>query len=163
MMKHRPEDPTVKRFRFHGPHGPRGVMLLGFSGVALTLGLTYIIEPAGRILGWLDDVIPLDTFGTLWVLTGLWLLFAAFSVRQSRALAAMAGMSTLWGTAYLWATIINLANGEPPAGYSLTVIFYCLALACGAAVRMANPAPTHLEVIRKPGLPPDPKIGGQHG
>lgn len=145
------------------PHGPRGVMLLGFAGVALTLGWTYITEPAGRTLGWLDDVIPLDVFGAAWILSGLWLVAGAFSIRQSRPLAAFSGMSILWGTAYLWAVIINLANGEPPVGYSLTVIFYCLAIACGAAVRMSNPAPSHLEVVRKPGPLPDDDKGKCHG
>lgn len=139
------------------PHGPRGVMLLGFAAVSLTMGAAYAQAPSSRSLKWLDDVIPISILGWLWVLGGVWLLLAAFRIRQSWALAGFAGLCFLWGSAYGISCIINLANGQPPSGYTLVVVFYGLATACGAAVRMVNPAQSHIEVVVKPG----PK-GGSH-
>ena len=141
------------------PHGPRGVMLLGFAAVSLTLGFAYTRPGAGRGLAWLDQVIPVSILGWLWAATGFWLLISGFRIRQSRALAAFSGLCFLWGTAYLIASIINVTHGHPPIGYTLIPVFYGLTIACAAAVRMVNPAPQHVEVVVKPG----PKNGGHRG
>lgn len=139
------------------PHGPRGVMLLGFAAVSLTMGAAYAQATSSRSLKWLDDVVPISILGWLWIIVGAWLLIAAFRIRQSWALAGFSGLCFLWGSAYAIASIINLANHQPATGYTLVVVFYGLAIACGAAVRMVNPAQSHIEVVVKPG----PK-GGSH-
>ncbi|MBM6622680.1 hypothetical protein JTF08_13775 [Micrococcaceae bacterium RIT802] len=141
------------------PHGPRGVMLLGFALLALTMGYAYAGRPdRGGTLAWLDHVIPIPVFGYLWILVGGWLTLSAFRVNQSRALGAFSGMCFLWAMAYAISGVINLANGEPPRGFTLIPAFLALTIACAAATRMVNPASSHVEVVVKPG--PRPTDGG---
>lgn len=138
------------------PHGPRGVMLLGFAAVSLTLGYAYAAQPrSGRTLAWLDAVVPLNILGWAWLLVGAWLVISAFRIKQSRALSAFSGLCFLWGTAYAIALIINITSGNPPSGFTIIPIFYGFTVVCAAAVRMVNPAQSHAEVVMKP--------GGRHG
>lgn len=133
------------------PHGPRGVMLLGFALLALTFGYAYITAKSPGTLAWLDDRVPLEYLGWLWVGTGIWLAISAFRIGQSKALVLFSGMCAGAGTAYAISCIIALQHGQPAVGYTLVAVFYALSIACGAAVRMVNPAASHLEIVVKPG------------
>lgn len=138
-------------------HGPRGTMLLGFSIISLTFGYAYISEDVSPgSLRWLAEVIPLSVFGWLWLAIGVWLAAGAFSVRQSKALGAYAAICFMWGSAYLVAVVNSLTHGNGPGAYYMVPIFYGLTIACGAAVRMVNPAQSHVAAVLKPG-PPDGK------
>lgn len=134
------------------PHGPRGTLMLGFGLVGTTLGYSYIAQDAqAASLVWLTDLIPLPVFGVVWIMVGVLLILCSFGVRQARALGAFAGICFFWGCAYLIAFIINVTHDNVQGVYIMVPIFWGLALACGSAVRMVNPAKTHLAVVFKPG------------
>lgn len=145
------------------PHGPRGIMLAGFGVVALTFGDAYLLNPGSATsLAWITDKIPIQIFGMVWLLIGAWLVLAAFNVRQALPLAAHAGVCTLWAIFYGISSVIAFTSGKGLGPYLLVPLFAGLALASFAAVRMNNPAPSHPEVVIKPG-PPRWKRRRRHG
>ena len=145
------------------PHGPRGMFMLGFGITSATLGTSILISGSrSRSLAWLTEFLPYQVFGILWLIVGVWLVGSAFSIKQSKAISALAGMCFMWGTAYLIADAINLFRGGMTGVYITAFLFYGISLACGAAVRMVNPASSHLEVVKKAGPPPDEQ-GKPHG
>jgi hypothetical protein len=133
------------------PHGPRGVMLLGFVVISTTICYAYLQPGAGRGLTWFTAYIPISWLAILSGVVGVWLLVSAFRIKQSRALSAFSGLCFLWGTLYAVPAVIAGLNGTPPTGISLVGLYYGLTITCGAAVRMINPARSHMEVIEKPG------------
>ena len=136
---------------FRKPYGPRGSMLLGFVVISLAIFYAYSRPGAGRGLGWFTNYIPIIWLAWISGAVGLWLLIAAFRIKQSRALSTFSGLCFLWGTLYAVPAITQGIQGTPPAGVSLVGLFYGLTITCGAAVRMINPAKSHMEVVEKPG------------
>lgn len=139
------------------PKGPRGVMLLGFGITGMTLGLSYFIHGGGArdSLEWLTNLIPMQVFAVCWFIVGLWLAVAAFTYQHKLALAAHSGLCVLWGTAYGVAAVIKMIHGEEIDAFFIVPLFWGLAVACGAAVRMSNPvqnntqAPTPVSKLRR--------------
>jgi len=131
-------------------------MLLGFGITGMTLGLTYFVsgDASARSLDWLTNLIPMQVFAACWFIVGLWMAVAAFTYQHKLALAAHSGLCVLWGTAYGVAAVIKMIHGEEMNAFFFVPLFWGLAVACGAAVRMNNPirnrkAPTPGSKLRR--------------
>lgn len=142
----------VKRIRLNGA---RGVCLLGFGLICLMFGIAFF---GGEWLGPLKLYPPpmpglqlvttyggLRFWGTIWLMVGFYLLFAAFRQDHAYAMAGFAFMCFIWGASYIWAFIEGmLIQGESRFWLSGSV-FIAMLIACLGIARMLNAPPLNME------------------
>ena len=136
-------------------YGPRGMVMLGQSGLCASFGLAYVgvIEtPPLPGVGLVSMMMPLPLWGVAWFLCSFTLAVAAFKVDQAKALGGVTAMLVLWSISYLYYFFTT-----PVVGGYLNLSFLSAAL-LGSMVlnaigisRMLNHAPTHSEVFEAPG------------
>ncbi|OUM44147.1 hypothetical protein CI784_06840 [Arthrobacter agilis] len=87
------------------PYGPRGVIMLALSIVALGRAVAYLPSEHPTFTPALlqEWPIPIPVWGALWGAVGILLLVQAFRRDHALALAVMASMATLWAGVYVWA------------------------------------------------------------
>lgn len=138
-------------------NGARGIVLLGFAGLALLHGVAF---GAGPLLGgfaiWppppyglrvLDMVGGLHAWGAIWLLAGLWLLVGAFRQDQRRPLAAFSALTSIWGGAYLYSFLRVLADGYASGLWLSAGLYLTLLVTCIGTGRMLNAPPLHIDAI----------------
>lgn len=138
-------------------NGARGIVLLGFAGLALLHGVAF---GAGPLLGgfsiWppppyglqaLDILGGLHAWGAVWFLAGLWLLVGAFRQDQRRPLAAFSALTTVWGGAYLYSFLRLLVDGIENPLWLSSGLYLTLLVTCIGTGRMLNAPPLHIDAI----------------
>lgn len=115
----------IKRYRMaRAKFGKRGFACLWFGIVFIVIGLSFIIGAQSPTLlmnlKFLINVLPLDVWGSIWVLGGLTFLIAAFWKKLELA-AFMFGIAiTLnWSVGYA----IQAAFGESSRGWVSSAIY----------------------------------------
>jgi hypothetical protein len=100
-------------------------------------------------------IMPLELWSVLWFLVSFMLAASAFKVDQSRALGAVAAMLSLWSLSYLeyFFRVPVLRDGNTNPGFLSAALLASMALSAAGCARMMNHAPSHPEIVQKPGDP----------
>lgn len=135
-------------------NGARGVTLLGFALVAIVFGLAFnspvaVIPPPPAGLVGLDSLIPLQVWGILWYLAGLFLVVGAFRQDQSKSMVLFAGLLTVWAITYLIAAFTAETPRLVSIFYLQTVIYAGLLTAVLGVARLLNAPPVDIAALRK--------------
>jgi hypothetical protein len=119
----------------------------GFAYLGLT---TPRPQPA---LEMVTRIMPLELWAVTWFLVSFMLAASAFKVDQSRALGAVAGMLSLWSLSFLefFLRVPTLPDGTTNPGFLSSALLASMALSAAGCARMMNHAPSHPEVVQKPG------------
>ncbi len=125
------------------PYGPRGTAMVALAAVALLRAAEYLKWAAPgytpTALREIAAVMPTWTWGILWGVTGLYLLFAAFRKRHAAALGMVAGMSALWAGAYTYTAIIRTPEQGFSQAWLTALVYISLFVIVVALARMINP------------------------
>lgn len=137
-------------------YGPRGMVMLGKAFMCLCFGFAYVgifDLPQTPGLDMVQQIIPLPLWGVAWFLCAFMLIAGAFKVDQSRALGCVAALLCLWSLSYLafFLRVPSLPNGAPNTAFLSAALLASMALSAAGVARMVNHAPSHPEVIQKPG------------
>ena len=79
----------------------------------LTKGMAYlgVVQDSAylpRGLQLITQYVSIQAWGVLWLLVGLWALWAAFTRNTDRSLAAVAGLLIAWGFAHIYGAVEKL-------------------------------------------------------
>lgn len=141
-------------------YGPRGMIMLGKAILCACFGVSYlgVLGPPRPQPG-LELVtrwFPLEMWAVVWFIVAFMLAASAFKVDQSRALGAVAGLLTLWSLCFLdyFLRVPVLPDGTASTAFVSSALLASMALSATGLARLLNHAPSHAEVIQKPGEPP---------
>jgi len=137
-------------------YGPRGMVMLGKAVMCSCFGFAYLGLAGSRpqpALEMVTRIMPLELWAVVWFLVSFMLAASAFRVDQSRALGAVAAMLSLWSLSFLeyFLRIPVLPNGSGNPGFLSAALLASMALSAAGCARMMNHAPSHPEVVQKPG------------
>lgn len=141
-------------------YGPRGMVMLGKAFMCVCFGVSYVgilqTTPSPG-LDMVRQILPLPLWGVVWFLCAFMLSAAAFKVDQSRALGCIAAMQCLWAMSYIeyFLRVPVLPNGNPNTAFLSAALLASMALSAAGLARMMNHAPSHPEVVQKPGVDDD--------
>jgi hypothetical protein len=132
------------------------MVMLGKATICAAFGFSYvgiINVPPSQGLHMVSTLLPLPIWAVLWFLCAFMLTASAFKVDQSRALGCTAGMLSLWALSYLeyFLRVPVLPSGQQNLAYLSAAIFASVALSTAGIARMLNTAPSHPEIVQKPG------------
>ena len=96
----------MRSFTYHPKM--RVAALCVFAYGALARGLAYIDAPSTGLTTFVDKLVPLTVWAIVWITAGV-LIFAAIWHRIIARWAMALGSSLwlVWGTSYMWATVIG--------------------------------------------------------
>lgn len=139
-------------------YGPRGMVMLGKALMCACFGFLYLGVLGSRpqpALEMVTRIMPLELWAVVWFLVSFMLAASAFRVDQSRALGAVAGMLSLWSLSFLeyFFRLPTLPDGTANPAFLSAALLASMALSAAGCARMMNHAPSHPEVIQKPGDP----------
>jgi hypothetical protein len=99
------------------------------------------------------SLMPLPFWAVVWFLCAFMLTASAFKVDQSRALGCAAGMLSLWSLSYFeyFFRVPVLPSGQQNLAFLSAILLASVALSTAGIARMLNTAPSHPEVVQKPG------------
>lgn len=137
-------------------YGPRGMVMLGKALMCACFGISYlgILEPRPQPgLEMVTRLFPLELWAVAWFLVSFMLVASAFRVDQSRALGSVAAMLSLWSLSYAEWFFRQpiLPDGKDNMAFLSAALLASMALSAAGCARMMNHAPSHPEVIQKPG------------
>lgn len=137
-------------------YGPRGMIMLGKAIMSACFGFAYLGVVSTKPQPALDLVtrlMPLEMWSVVWFLVSFMLVSSAFKVDQSKALGAVAGMLSLWSLCFLeyFFRVPVLPDGTANPGFLSFALLASMALSAAGCARMMNHAPSHTEIIQKPG------------
>jgi hypothetical protein len=132
------------------------MVMLGKSLMCVCFGISYlgVLESKPRpALEMVTRFLPIEGWAVIWFIVAFMLAAGAFRVDQSRALGAVAGMLSLWSLSYLeyFFTAPILPDGSSNTGFVSAALLASMALSAAGCARMMNHAPSHPEVIQRPG------------
>ncbi|MET4618707.1 4-hydroxybenzoate polyprenyltransferase [Arthrobacter sp. 2762] len=139
-------------------YGPRGMVMLGKALMCACFGFSYLgvlPERPQPALEMVTRIFPLEVWAVVWFLVAFMLVASAFKVDQSRALGAVAGLLSLWALSfaeYFFRTPV-LPNGTWNTAFVSAALLASMALSAAGCARMMNHAPSHPEIVQKPGDP----------
>ncbi|ALY09426.1 minor tail protein [Arthrobacter phage Nubia] len=125
-------------------NGARGATLLGFGGMSVLFGLAYLPTPISIIppiplgLELLDQLVPLNFWGGMWMIVGIYLLVYAFRQDQSRALALFAGLCAVWGISYSIAFGVAIYEHGHSKLWLAAGLYWSFLVACIGVSRLVN-------------------------
>ena len=139
-------------------YGPRGMVMLGKAIMCACFGVSYLgILPTRPqpSLELVTRIMPLELWAVVWFLVAFMLVASAFKVDQSRALGAVAGMLSLWSMSFLeyFLRVPVLPSGLQNPSFLSAALLASMALSAAGCARMMNHAPSHPEIVQKPGEP----------
>lgn len=137
-------------------YGPRGMVMLGKALMCFCFGISYLgvlgtkPQPA---LEMVTRIMPLQMWAVVWFIVAFMLAASSFKVDQSRALGAVAGMLTLWSLCFLefFFRMPVMPDGSASTAYVSSALLASMALSAAGLARLLNHAPSHPEVVQKPG------------
>jgi hypothetical protein len=137
-------------------YGPRGMVMLGKSFMCACFGIAYIGVLGSRPqpgLEMVTRILPLELWAVVWFIVSFMLAGAAFKVDQSRALGSFAALLSLWGLSYVeyFFRVPVLPTGSSNTAFLSAALLASMALSAAGHARMMNHAPSHPEVVQKPG------------
>lgn len=141
-------------------YGPRGMVMLGQAVMCACFGMAYLGVVGTRPQPALDMVtrfMPLQGWSVVWFIVAFMLISSAFRVDQSRALGSVAALLSLWSLSFLeyFLRQPQLPDGTANPGFLSAALLASMALSATGCARMMNHAPSHAEVVQKPGVPGD--------
>lgn len=118
----------------------RDVVLAGISLCAFMRGLVYTVPGAGQpsfALDRIGAVIPLQVYGVLWLIAGVWgFIESVRHKRGRRPLLMQCGLFTFWGTSYILSAPFA-EQVERGLGMVITGVFFLsLAIISGGLTRL---------------------------
>ncbi|MFE4229119.1 hypothetical protein ACFRJ8_14665 [Arthrobacter sp. NPDC056886] len=137
-------------------YGPRGMVMLGKSVMCACFGVAYLGLQGSRpqpALEMVTRLFPLEIWAVVWFLVSFMLAASAFKVDQSRALGAVAGLLSLWSLSFLeyFFRMPVMRDGTTNPGWLSAALLASMALSAAGCARMMNHAPSHPEIVQKPG------------
>lgn len=137
-------------------YGPRGMVMLGKALMCFCFGISYLgvlgskPQPA---LEMVTRMMPLQMWAVVWFVVSFMLASSAFRVDQSRALGAVAAMLSLWSLCFLdyFFRVPVLPDGTASTAFVSSALLASMALSAAGLARLLNHAPSHPEVVQKPG------------
>lgn len=137
-------------------YGPRGMVMLGKALMCSCFGVTYlgVLPPKPQPgLEMVARIMPLELWAVVWFIVAFMLASSAFRVDQSRALGSVAAMLSLWSLSFLdwFIRAPVLPGGAPNTAFLSAALLASMALSAAGLARLLNHAPSHPEVVQKPG------------
>lgn len=137
-------------------YGPRGMVMIGKAIMCACFGVSYLGVIGTRpqpALEMVTRIMPLQMWAVVWFIVAFMLASSAFRVDQSRALGAVAGMLTLWSLCFLefFFRMPVMPDGTASTAYVSSALLASMALSAAGLARLLNHAPSHPEVVQKPG------------
>lgn len=137
-------------------YGPRGMVMLGKALMCACFGVSYLgilgtkPQPA---LEMVTRMMPLQMWAVVWFIVAFMLAASAFRVDQSRALGSVAAMLSLWSLCFLdyFFRVPVLPDGTASTAFLSAALLASMALSAAGLARLLNHAPSHPEVVQKPG------------
>lgn len=113
----------MKDMRYH-PRLRAATLLTG-SVLAGTRGAAYLVSPPNTgLTTFVDQAVPLQVWGVLWIAVALIILGGFLSGAVARVgLSFGAALWAVWGTSYMWATIV----GDSSRGWVTGSLMLCAA------------------------------------
>lgn len=141
-------------------YGPRGMVMLGKALMCACFGVSYLgilgskPQPA---LEMVTKLMPLQMWAVVWFIVAFMLAASAFRVDQSRALGSVAAMLSLWSLCFIdyFLRVPVLPDGTASTAFLSAALLASMALSAAGLARLLNHAPSHPEVVLKPGDPND--------
>lgn len=122
--------------------GVKRVVLFAVGVLGVVRGVSYVDPPeipAG--LSTLDQLIPLEFWGWLWVAIGVFSMLAAFTKHYRVPFIPTLVISTLWSFSYISEWAMNFfARGVDSRDYITAVSYAVQALLILAVIRLIDPA-----------------------
>jgi hypothetical protein len=131
-----------------GTGGPWGTGLL-LLGIAITIqGTSYVTVNPARLspaLEWMDQAIPVATWGGIWVAAGIYSICMALTPpQQHMELAAAIGVICLWSAIHgIYWLMTGLLQGEWTRTWTAAVAWGALAAVLMSFGRCINPPSRH--------------------
>ena len=137
-------------------YGPRGMVMLGKALMCACFGVSYLGilgDKPQPSLEMVTRLMPLQMWAVVWFIVAFMLASSAFRVDQSRALGAVAAMLSLWSLCFLdyFFRVPVLPNGTASTAFLSAALLASMALSAAGLARLLNHAPSHPEVVQKPG------------
>lgn len=141
-------------------YGPRGMVMLGKAIMCACFGVSYlgVLGPKPQpALELVVRIMPLPLWSVVWFIVAFMLAASAFRVDQSRALGAVAGMLSLWSLCFLdyFFRVPVLPDGTASTAFVSFALLGSMALSAAGLARLLNHAPSHPEIVQKPGVSDD--------
>jgi lysylphosphatidylglycerol synthetase-like protein (DUF2156 family) len=132
--------------------------MLGKAIMCICFGISYlgILSPRPQpALELVTRIMPLELWAVIWFLVSFMLVASAFKVDQSKALGSVAAMLSLWALAFLdyFIRVPILPTGAQNPSFLSAALLASMALSAAGCARMMNHAPSHPELVQKPGEP----------
>lgn len=130
--------------------------MLGKALMCACFGVSYLgvlPEKPQPGLQMVTHIFPLELWAVVWFLVSFMLVSSAFRVDQSRALGAVAAMLSLWSLSFLEYFFRQqvMPDGTANTAFVSAALLGSMALSAAGCARMMNHAPSHPEIIQKPG------------
>lgn len=137
-------------------YGPRGMVMLGKALMCFCFGISYLGVLGSRpqpALEMVTKLMPLPMWAVVWFIVSFMLAASAFKVDQSRALGSVAAMLSLWALCFLeyFFRVPILPDGNASTAFVSAALLASMALSAAGLARLLNHAPSHPEVVQKPG------------
>ena len=137
-------------------YGPRGMVMLGKALMCFCFGLSYLGVLGSRpqpALEMVTRIMPLQMWAVAWFIVSFMLAASAFRVDQSRALGSVAAMLSLWSLCFLdyFFRVPVLPDGTASTAFLSSALLASMALSAAGLARLLNHAPSHPEIVQKPG------------
>lgn len=137
-------------------YGPRGMVMLGKAMMCVCFGISYLgilgnKPQPGLVM--VTNWMPLEAWAVVWFVVAFMLASSAFKVDQSRALGAVAALLSLWAMCFIdfFRRVPVLPDGTPNTAFVSAALLASMALSAAGCARLLNHAPSHSEVVQKPG------------
>jgi hypothetical protein len=136
------------------------MVMLGKALMCACFGVSYLgilgskPQPA---LEMVTKLMPLQMWAVVWFIVAFMLAASAFRVDQSRALGSVAAMLSLWSLCFIdyFIRVPVLPDGTASTAFLSAALLASMALSAAGLARLLNHAPSHPEVVQKPGDPND--------
>ena len=137
-------------------YGPRGMVMLGKALMSACFGVSYLGVVGTRpqpALEMVTRIMPLQMWAVVWFIVAFMLAASAFRVDQSRALGSVAAMLSLWWLCFLdyFFRVPVMPDGSASTAFLSSALLASMALSAAGLARLLNHAPSHPEVVQKPG------------
>ena len=106
-------------------NGRRGAFQLLFAGVYLVVGYSFLFNPSTGLrqaqLRWVTDLLPLEPFAVLWLISGVLAAWSAFLCRPKDwvGFSALVFAPAVWGALFF---IGGFTSG--PAGFTSAAVYW---------------------------------------
>lgn len=136
------------------------MVMLGKALMCACFGVTYlgVFPPKPQPgLEMVSRIMPMELWAVVWFIVAFMLAASAFRVDQSRALGSVAAMLTLWSLSFLdwFLRVPILQDGTQNTAFLSAALLASMALSAAGLARLLNHAPSHPEVVQKPGEQPN--------